>query len=571
MLNGNADGRVERIRNAFGNAINSGSLLVLTGNTGDLYVADGGMTQIEYLISKLSAEKGMPTLKYSLAKSAVAADSPNGPKARVPSGIDAGTPVTIALDRLFAHMSGSGAPGTLLLDFAEAILPGDDAPCGNLDSMRIVEQIVSKSLDVGWKRMKHCLVITARTESIDRKLLHMPGVEHVEIALPAEAERRAAVDLMTNSRLHSLVLAQDLDTDRLASLSGGMTLDAISRMRHLSSPEKPLTLEAILEAKKTIIRRQAGDSLFIHDEKRDMDQDVAGLPQVRRYIEDRERIGTRTLRLLLAGPPGTGKTLVGVAIALRMGTVPVSFRLIKNRYVGDSERNLCRALDVINNSAPCTVIIDEADQAGMGRRAESSAEESSAVESSLRGILMEWLGDVGADNGISLIALTNNPAGIDRAFLSRLDALPVLEPASPREQAAIMDIQARRMGVTLDFEGCVRAFSDTGNRVFSGRHIIRIFDNARICARYNGRDDVQYDDIREAVGDALYGFGPKEEYQALRAIEHTGFAKYLPWVAARRYFGDDAAAPPAYIRPYINNDGTIDMDGLGKRIKELEP
>jgi hypothetical protein len=499
----------------------------------------------------------------------VAADAQGGPNAHIPAGIDAGTPVTIALDRLFAHMSGSAAPATLLLDFAEAILPDGDAPCNDLDARRTTEQIVSKSLNVGWKKMKHCIVIVARTESVDHKLLYMPGIEHLEIPLPAESERRTAVNLMLNSRIRPLFLSKDPGADRLAGLSGGMTLDAISRMRYLSSPEEPLTLDEIIAAKKEIIKQRAGGSLFIHDDKRDIEQDVAGLPQVRRYIEDRERIGSNTLRLLLAGPPGTGKTLVSVAIALKMGTVPLSFRMIRHRYVGDSEKNLHRALDVINNSAPCTVIIDEADQAGMGRRAESSADESSAVESSLRGILMEWLGDVGANNGINLIALSNNPAGIDRAFLDRLDTLAVLEPSSPREQADIMNIQARRIAVQLDYEACLNAVSEAGNRIFSGRHIIMIFDNARICARYKGRNNIEYSDLKEAIGDALYGFGLKEEFQALRAIEHTGFGKYLPWVAAR-YFGDSSASAPGYVLPYMKDEVRIDMPKLRNRIKELE-
>jgi hypothetical protein len=154
--------------------------------------------------------------------------------------------------------------------------------------------------------------------------------------------------------------------------------------------------------------------------------------------------------------------------------------------------------------------------------------------------------------------------------LDRLDTLPGLEASSPRERADIMRIQARRIGVQLDYEACLRAFSEAENRIFSGRQIIMLFENARIAARYDDRDNIGYADVKEAIGDALYGFGPKEEFQALMAIEHTGFGKYLPWVAAEHY-GDDTASVPSYVLPYMKDALAVDMVKLRNRIKELTP
>jgi DNA polymerase III delta prime subunit len=556
--------RAERIRKAFAEAVESGSVLAFTGNTSDVFVTREAVTRLDYLIGVISAEHNMPTLKYSLGQSAVAANVPNGPEARIPKGIDAATPITMALDALFAHINTAGAPHTLLIDFAEAVLPEGEACCG-ADDRRIMEQILSRSTDVSWKKQGHCLVLIARADGINKRLFHMPGIVEHTVSLPPMHERSAAISRFAQSRTHPLRLASDTDGERFARLSGGISLDAVNRLRHRSGEENPITLEDLIALKKDVIRRSAGDCLFIHEESRDIEHDIAGLPQVRRYMADKEKIGCNTLRMLLAGPPGTGKTLVGVAIALRMGTVPLSFRMIKNRYVGDSERNLYRALDVINNSAPCTVIIDECDQSGMGKRARSTADESSAVEGSLRGILMEWLGDTGANNGINVIALTNHPSGMDGAFLDRLDIIPVLEPSSAREKADIARIQAQRIGVDMDYDGCVRAFAENDG-TYSGRQIVRILESARVFAGYADHDRIEYEDVRDALADTLQAYGTAEELQALLAIQYARSARYLPWVAARHY-GEDVR-PPAYAAPFIKNGSEIDREALERHIAE---
>ncbi|MDR0434385.1 MAG: ATP-binding protein [Gracilibacteraceae bacterium] len=556
--------RVDGIAAAFRQTLADGGVLVFTGGTSDLLVDGDAVTQLEYVVSKLSAAKGMPTIVYSLAKGTRAINAPGGPTTDLFPCLDGEAPPAEQLESLFEHMRRNG-PSTLIIDFAETIY-GDEAADQQTGGL-LAEQIVDCALNFRWKQGRHCVILISRLRCLDENLTRMPGIRVWDIKLPLREERRIAGEQMLRSAIHPLALAPDLDVDSLAALSGGMSLDAISRMRYGASAGNPINLDKLLDHKSAIISQRAGGSLFVHTEKREINGDVAGLPQIRRYLEDRKRIGAQTLRLLLVGPPGTGKTLVAVGIARAMGTVPVSFRLVKSKWVGDSERNLSRALDVINSVAPVTVIIDEADQTGLGKRAASSADESSAVESSLRGILMEWLGDIGADNGISLVALSNNPQGIDNAFMDRLEVIPVLEPVSAREKAEIAAIQAGRLGCGFDFEGAVRAFAERG-LILSGRQIVKLVDMARIAAKYAGHTDIEYGDMKAALKENLHSYGKREELQAMRAVEYTGFSRYLPWIAAG-YYGQETTAP-AYLRPFLNSDLRVDLEALRARTKEME-
>lgn len=90
--------------------------------------------------------------------------------------------------------------------------------------------------------------------------------------------------------------------------------------------------------------------------------------------------------VLLHGSPGTGKTASSKYLAESFG-VPL-FRLDLSsslgRYVGESESNLARALNLIDQEAPCVLLIDEAEKL-------FTHKEDSGVTSRLLAQLLWWL------------------------------------------------------------------------------------------------------------------------------------------------------------------------------------
>jgi len=80
-------------------------------------------------------------------------------------------------------------------------------------------------------------------------------------------------------------------------------------------------------------------------------------------LDEDERLTPRGL--LLDGPPGTGKTMGAKYIAKTLG-VPL-YRLdlsgVMSKWLGDAESNLKRALNQIDQEAPCVMLIDEVEKA----------------------------------------------------------------------------------------------------------------------------------------------------------------------------------------------------------------
>lgn len=559
--------RVEEVLEAFHRARVEGTVTIVNDSVGDPLVDGHSIRDLTRVLSVHAAAGGMPTLRYTVAGLLEPITAPNGPAARVPSGIGERTPPTVAIDMIRESCLRDHRPHLIILDFAEHLLPEDRMHSASGDTARIVEQIAELASDPVWANAGHRLVLIGRTAAVDHHVAGLPGVNVVEIGLPKTAERRTAIELMSNSPRHRFVLAPDLDLDRAARLTGGMSIHTLSTMRLHTSPTSPLTVEDILKRKRAAIRQAAGETLIVHDEPLSIDADVAGLPQVRRVLGEEMRRGNFSLRLILAGPPGNGKTRVSTAIAATLGVPAIELGHILNRYVGDSEANLTRALDAIAANAPCLVILDEADETFLGRRGDTPASDGGQVTANLRAALFSWLGDVGAQDSISVIGLTNRPDRLDEAATDRFVTLPVLHP-SPWEAAEIMAIQARREGLEFDLDGAALALLDAA-AAFSGRQAVRLLGRAHVHAIEHGRQRVDGADVAAAIGESMQSLGPLEERQSLLALRATSWASHLPWNAAR-YLGDQTAVVPAYLDRVVRDDGSIDQVALADRIGELE-
>lgn len=558
--------RADAVSNALKHALVDGSTIVLNQVIGDVLVDDRSIRDLPRVVSVHAAKFGMPTLRYTVAALIEAINAPGGPKARVPSDIGDRTPPTVAIDIIRESCLRDQVPHVVVIDFAEHILPNDQMQSASGDTARIVEQLARLATDTAWTKAGHRIVIIGRTARIDHRLTRLPGMHALELGLPRLDERRRALELMTQSSRHQLVLAPDLDLDRAARLTGGMSIQTLSAMRHHTSAENPLSVEDILKRKLAAIRQMAGDTLIVHDDLLSLDSDVAGLPQVRRFLQEELRRGNHTLRLILAGPPGNGKTRVATAIAAFLGVPAIELGHILNRYVGDSEANLSLALEAIEANAPCLVILDEVDQTFLGRRGESAASEGGQVTANLRAALFSWLGDVGSQRGISVIGLTNRPDLLDDAAVDRFTLVPVLHP-TPWDAAQIMQIQARREHMNFDIDGAALALLEADS-AFSGRQAVRLLGRAQVHALEQQNDQIDGRHVASAIAESMQHIGAEEERQALLAIKFCSWAGHLPWLAAR-YLGDKSAAVPAYLEPYVHPEGTVDRNALDERLNEV--
>lgn len=558
--------RLEKIEEYMKRGIAEGSCVLITGQTSDSFVYNGHLNPLTDGIRQFSAERNMPIIKYSLDRQIEDLSVPTSKvKLKYQPSIDEGTPATIVIDKVFESLQKSGQPTTVIIDFAEAILSDTTTP--TLDESRVLQQILNRVLEASFRVQKHLIIMISRVRSVNSAFAQMPGIIACNIALPEQVEREAAVEIMLKSQKSPLYLG-DMTPSRLGRISGGLGIDTLSRLRRTTSQNNPLTRNTVLNRKKELIRKQSGGTLTIHDEERDINEDIAGLAQVKLFIKNTQS-DKQNIRALLLGPPGTGKTLCATAVAKAMDTIPISLAQVKSMWVGESERQFRQVIEIIERNAPVTLILDECDQLSMGSRSGSNmAQDSSSVDTSLRGMLMEWLGDIGSTNsGISIIAMSNNANGVDPAFRDRLTTIPILEAITAADKARIAMIQLKRMGHQGDEAGIKQAFAES-QKIFTGRQIVKMLAKATRCADKDS-GVVSYEAMRDAISGMLRNFGPAEELMSLRAIKFTDEREYLPWVAAR-LLGDGSAEAPEYMKSFLSSDQTeIDQERLDAQIADL--
>jgi AAA+ superfamily predicted ATPase len=210
--------------------------------------------------------------------------------------------------------------------------------------------------------------------------------------------------------------------------------------------------------------------------------------------------------------------------------------------------------------------MDEIDQSVLAKRGEHPGD-GSTVKADLRSMLFTFLGDIGDQGGLAVLGMTNRPDLLDEASIDRFSKIPILH-ATFEEAAHIMAIQARREQRELDLDAAAEALAASGD-VFSGRQLVLLLESARIHAREHGHARIEGDDVSWAIHDALERIGAGEERMALLAVASTSYNRHLPWNAAR-YLGDSYAQPPKYLEPFVFGDGTVDLEALRARIREME-
>jgi hypothetical protein len=167
---------------------------------------------------------------------------------------------------------------------------------------------------------------------------------------------------------------------------------------------------------------------------------------------------------LFAGPPGTGKTMAAEVLAAKLGLpmYRVDLSQVVNKYIGETEKNLRRLFDSVEESDDL-LFFDEADALfGQRMQVRNAHDRYANLEVSYLLQRMERF------RGVAILA-TNRRKDLDEAFLRRLRF--VLEfplPDAPeRKRIWESGIPTEVDGTALDFEFLARQFSISGGHIRS--------------------------------------------------------------------------------------------------------
>jgi len=188
--------------------------------------------------------------------------------------------------------------------------------------------------------------------------------------------------------------------------------------------------------------------------------------------------------ILLVGPPGCGKTITAKAIAAEF-EVPL-LRLDMGRlmgsYVGESERNLAKAIAVAEAAQPCVLWIDEIEKAFAGSRGESGT--NSEIVRRMVGSFLTWLQERESEVFIAATANDKDSLPPELTRKGRLDEEFSIDYPNKEERKEIFKTSLEKCGFQGLSDSDLNYFSDEKfdtEKRYSGAVINAIVQTACEC------------------------------------------------------------------------------------------
>ncbi len=272
----------------------------------------------------------------------------------------------------------------------------------------------------------------------------------------------------------------------------------------------------VLRAKYELL---GGDALLSFEYDTARFSDIGGMQRLRNWLEMRKSFflgDDNSLDpprgMLLLGVQGCGKSLAAKAAAGIFGVplLRLDFGVLYNKYYGETERNLRRALETAELMAPCVLWMDEIEKA----IAHSASDEDGGVSRRLLGALLTWMAE--KKKPVFLVATANDIAQLPPELIrkGRFDEIFFVDLPSDPHRREILSIHLRKRNLDpAQFDMAALAVATDG---FSGSEIEQAIVSAIYTARAQGRGVAQEDLLEEMKQTRPLSVIMSERVEALR-------------------------------------------------------
>lgn len=243
--------------------------------------------------------------------------------------------------------------------------------------------------------------------------------------------------------------------ERLLQAARGLTLgEAENVFARILVRKERLTAEEVpevIEEKQQIIRK---NGLLEYYEAREDFSAVGGLASLKQWLQkralafsaDAQAFGLRMPKgVLLLGVQGCGKSLCAKAVAScwQAPLLRLDIGRIFGSFVGSSEENIRRAIQVAESVAPAVLWVDEIDKAFAGSHGPSA---DSGTSARVLGTFLTWLAEKTAP--VFVVATANDISNLPPELLrkGRLDEIFFVDLPAAAERAEILRIHLAKRG-----------------------------------------------------------------------------------------------------------------------------
>lgn len=459
----------------------------------------------------------------------------------------------------------------VIIDYLENLAPASQA--GHRDQIMLAETLSRWATSQAIRENAHLIILlTEDVNQISQTVFSSAaGTVRIRLERPNHEERTAFLQHWIGPNNDHAQAA------RLSSATAGFNyaeLDDLIIYSEKQTGSRIPTPTLIRERKRDVISTESRGLLEVVDTETIGFEHVGGLTHIKKALQDvclwlqtPELTHLVPKGMFFVGPPGTGKSLISQALAKESGINMVKLRDVQSMWVGESERNMSRVLDVARAFAPVIVFIDEIDQA-YGQR---GGGDTTGVSSRLFGKLLEFMGDNANRGRVLWVAASNRPDFVDAALISRFDrVLPFLLP----DRANRQEILLLAMPKTLQMPWAAGTDLSTWGEEDLGA-LNELLD---LTEEYSGRELelIVRRGIELAGGQTLAPINVLEaarrfehnhdrniyRLQTLLALQATSFKDYMP--------APEALTPVDLINFILTEDGTaIDRSKIQDQIRRL--
>jgi AAA+ superfamily predicted ATPase len=397
----------------------------------------------------------------------------------------------------------------VVIDHAGFLLPAGEPGRLSVPAATQVVTLLNWAASPHLKRLNMAfLVIDEKLSALNERLTASPHTAAIEIPLPDEATRARFAP-------------------ELAAQTAGLTL---LDLRALKESKEPLEPKRLRELKKMLIERQS-QGLLEFIEPRWNFSNWIGHPPIQQRLRDdatllrQGNLNALPMGYLVCGPVGTGKSFLAQCLAGEIGIPCVTLRNFRSKYVGETEGNLERLLNLLRALGPVIVVVDEAD-AALGDR---DQEGDSGTGSRVFSMIATQMGDTRYRGKILWMLLTARPdlLPIDLKRQGRAEVhIPLFYPADAAQVRAMFLAMARKAHTPLAEED-IPPIPHLGQ--LSGADVEGIVGRAARQALLAGAAGI----TREALAAAVAEFLPstqslEKEMPEIAAILECTDRQFLP-------------------------------------------
>lgn len=431
---------------------------------------------------------------------------------------------------LIEHFLFYGDQVAVIINFLETIIPAGDV--GYMSSEDRTNLVTLQRWITSSRLLKKDNIVILVAESLAEvhpKIRQNSRLAAIEIPYPDEAER---LDFIRHVRQSLPQLKMEVSEEQLAVMTSGLNrVHLHSLLKSAATEGDGLTLEKIRQKKKELIEAECVGLIEFVQPRFGLDA-VGGMAKAKEFlrsIAETIRAGLvqeAPMGILISGPVGTGKTFLAECFAHDCGLNVVAFKNFRERWVGSSEANLEKILNLLQTLAPIVVLVDEAD-ATLGTRETGG---DSGVDARIFSKLASAMGDTRNRGRILWILMTSRPdlLPIDLKRQGRAEEhISLFYPETEEDRMAIIEAMLRKNNIAHE----VKDWSPItrNGMALSGADIEAMLIRARRLARSAGRQIISQEDIEQTASE----FSPARdemaiEYQTLVAVREATSRQMVP-------------------------------------------